>query len=282
MERNILKRYMVAASQKFTVLMAATAISVCSSCSDDDGPAPLRPTLPAADSKPLRSVSHMGDVVSTYDWKFYYEGGRLVSADGVVRDPNADVDKTYSYTSRLSYGPFSVNVSNTSGEKVKVSLNASGYIEKMEVNRNIYEFRYMDGRLCGWNSTIFEDSFGHVSQYRSSATIEYMNGDLSRIVYTGPDDRPMTLSFAPSELFNRNGLLPVAVTKEMGCLGFEHLYYAGLLGRPTIHLVQRVTYSGPDTDYTINFLYSSTQDGNTVLCNYNTPKGGTASVNYAY
>lgn len=252
-------------------------------CSDDEQPA-MRPTLPADGAATVRSITHLGDVLTGYDWNFTYADGRLVSANGVMRDPDPALDRSFTYTSQLSYGPWNVNVYNSSGEQVALQLSTQGYIERMTVNRNIYTFYYRDGRLTGWSKTVFENSFGQVQQYRSSATISYDNGDISRIDYVGADDEPVTVLFTSSPLSNRNGILPEGVGQEMGCLGFEQLYYAGLLGRPTTHLVERVTFNyseHPERDYAIDFEYS-TQNGNVTLCNYHTPNGGVASVSYSY
>ena len=77
-----------------------TAISLCTACSDDDGPT-LRPTLPGNEGGILKKVEHLGGVTSTYDWEFTYDDGRLTKAVGQLRDPYADIDMSYSYTCRL-------------------------------------------------------------------------------------------------------------------------------------------------------------------------------------
>lgn len=264
----------------------ATLLSVVAGCSNDDAPAPvMRPQLPAEGGAPVKSISHMGSVLSSYDWDFSYSDGRLVSAAGVMRDPAADLDKTFSYVSKIAYGSSNVAVSNSNGAVTDVKLNSSGYIERMTVNGNIYEFRYIDGRLAGWNKTVFENSLGPAAQYYSSAQIEYLNGNFSRIVYTETGNAPVVLTFTPSAHINRNGLLPETVSKELGVLSFEHLYYAGLMGRTTANLVSRISVSYPDEassrNYTIDFEYNE-QKGNTVLCSYHTPDGNLASVNYGY
>jgi hypothetical protein len=49
------------------------------------------------------------------------------------------------------------------------------------------------------------------------------------------------------------------MSKQLGCLGFEHLYYAGLLGRPTTHLVKSISVSFPDgsqNNYKTEFSYN--------------------------
>ncbi len=275
--RQVLNRF---SSISLATFCLAGAALVLTSCSDDD-PEPFRPQLPAAGGKAVRSIQHLGSLMTSYDWTFAYSGDRLVSADGKVRDSDATIDGSFSYTSWISYGPASVSVSNSSGEKTTVRLNSMNYIDEMEVNRNRYKFYYTDGRLSGWQKTVFENSFGQAMQYRSSATIEYLNGNLSRIVYTETDNDPVTLTFTPSGYVNRNGLLPETVSKEMGCLSFEHLYYAGLLGRSTTHLVKSINVTSQTRNYTTEFEYS--QRGNDiVLCTYHTPQGGVSSVSYGY
>lgn len=262
-------------------LLATSLIMVA--CSSDPDPIPLQPQLPAIGGSVVKSIKHLGNMTSSYDWDFSYVSGRLVTASGTIRDASGDVDESYSYTSTIGYGPNYIAVSNSSGDATSVTLNTQGYIERMTVNRNIYNFTYTDGRLTAWDKTVFENSFGQAKQYRSSATIEYANGNLSRIVYYAPDNDPVTLTFTPSQLVNYNGLLPETVSEELGCLGFEHLYYAGFLGRPTINMVKSltVTDSKGQTSYTTDFEYG-TRGNDIVLCNYHTPQGGVASASYGY
>lgn len=264
-----------------TLLIAIALVQVA--CSDDEV-STLRPTLPGTGGGIVKKIEHLGGVTSSYDWQFTYANGRLTQGVGILRDAQDDLDRSYSYTSKLGYGDRKVTLSNSSKEQIKVVLNGSGYIEKMTVDRDIYQFYYMDGRLKGWDKTIFENNFGQATQYRSSGVIEYENGNLSKVSYIETDKAPVVFTFTPSALPNSNGLLPETVSKELGVLGIEHLYYAGLMGRPTSHLVGTVqaTYSGqPELGYSISFEYSI-KNGNIVLCNYHTPSGDPASVRYSY
>lgn len=271
----------------FSLQMVLTSFFLLSSCGGDDEAAPeqpaLRPTLPAEGAAPVRSITHWGHVIPCYDWEFSYVNGRLVTGKGILRDPLASIDRTFSYTNTLGYGPSSVSMSTSNNEAVKLQLNSAGYIDKMTVNRDTYEFNYLDGRLVRWNKITFGNSLGQITQVVSGATLEYKNGDLSCIKYTKNQIEPITLTFETSDIVNRNGLLPETVSEEMGCLGFENLYYAGLLGRPTIHLVRSVTIENlhnPDKNRTTRFEYS-TATGNTDLCTYHYD-GQPTSVNYLY
>lgn len=252
------------------------------SCSDDEEP--FLPTLPARGGSNVRSITHLGSVPSCYDWQFTYAGKRLSKAQGVVRDPSPAIDQSYKYNSALSYQAHGVRIKNSNNEKTNVVLNAQGYIQSMTVNRNIYNFVYNpEGRLIAWNKIVFEDSFGQAQQYRTSASIEYENGNFSRIVYISTDKKPVILTFTPSTWPNFNGLLPSTATLELGCLGFEHLYYAGLLGISTENLVQSISYEfeNSEKNYQTKFEYSL-KGGNVVLCNYHTADGSAASVSYGY
>lgn len=269
-----------------TLALLATACLTAACSSDDDRPepVPMKPTLPADGGDNVVRIQHLGHMTSTYDWTFTYTDGRLTQADGTVRDPDPAIDQSFSYTSTLGFTATGVGITNSSGEEIEIQLNAQGYITRMTVNRNIYEFTYSDGRLASWQKTAFENSFGQVQQYRSSATITWQNGDLAQIVMTEPDNSPVTITCVPSDEINRNGLLPPTLSKELGCAGFEHLYYAGLLGRPAQHLLQSVSYTYEQSsadNYSMQFEYSNV-GGNTTLCNYHTPTGGVASVSYTY
>lgn len=154
----------------------------------------------------------------------------------------------------------------------------------MTVNRNIYKFYYREGHLAEWEKTVFENSFGQAHQYNSSARFTYNGGNITGIEYKENSGEPVSITIVPSDIPNRNGLLPETISKELGCLGFEHLYYAGLMGLPTTNLVKSISVSypsQPDKNYTINFEYSI-RNGNTILCNYHTPQGSVASASYEY
>ena len=250
-------------------------------CSSDDHAPIFQPTLPATGGDCVRSIEHQGSMMASYDWTFHYDGTRLVQAQGTMRDADPKADKSYRYTSYLGYGTSWISVTNQPGEAVNIQLNSEGYIDRMTVGQNDYRFRYLDGRLVEWSKTVYENTFGQQAMYTSTGKITYDNGNYSKLEYVGPDSERATLTFTSTDLVNRNGLLPVGVTKELGMLGFDHLYYAGLLGRPIINLVRSVDYTSPRQTYTINYEYSS-RSGNTVLCNFHAPDGKIASVNYTY
>lgn len=263
------------------VAAGITMSVMATACSSDDHAPIFQPTLPAKGGDPVRSIAHQGSIMTSYDWNLSYDGSRLVRADGTMRDADAKVDKSYRYTSYLGYGTSWVSVSNQPGEGISVQLNSEGYIERMTVGQNDYRFRYLDGRMTDWSKTVYENTFGQQAMYTSTGKITYDNGNYSKLEYVGPDGENATLTFTPTALVNRNGLLPVGVSREMGMLGFEHLYYAGLLGRPSINLVQRIEYASSRQTYTLNFEYTI-RSGNTVLCNFHAPDGHVASVNYSY
>ena len=254
-----------------------------SSCTEDDNISFI-PKLPANGGDHVKAISHSGKMMPSYDWKFTYNGPRITSASGVLRDPHGDIDKSFRYTSNLKYGTNTVAVHNSNNEPIKISLNSEGYIGNMKVGRNTYNFIYDNNHLVAWFKTIFEDSFGQATQYKTSGTIKYNNGNLESIVMTGPDNVPVTTTFVSHTLENKNGLLPETASEQMGCLGFEHLYYAGLLGESTKNMVKSLTVSYADKSkkgYTIDFEYG-TEGNNVTLCNFHTNTDEIASVRYDY
>ena len=255
------------------------------SCSEDDTIAFI-PQLPANGGDNVKKIVHSGKMMKNYDWTFTYNGPRIVNAAGISRDPQEDKDRQHVYTSSLKYGENYVGVYNSNGEPVSLTLNNQGYISNMEVgrNKNAYTFLYDDGRMVAWHKTIYEDNFGHTNTYETSAVINYDNGNLESIIMIGPDKVPVTTKFVSSAMENRNGLLPETATEQMGCLGFEHLYYAGLLGKSTKNMVKSLTVSyanDPKKGYTLNFEYG-TEKNNVTLCNYHTDTDEIASVRYDY
>lgn len=266
------------------ILCLSVAALFPAACSDDDAPA-LRPVLPAEGGDNVVRIEHLGSVATCYDWQFAYSDSRLTRAAGTLRDASDEVDASYRYTTDIAYGSNSVTVSSSGGEEIALTLNAQGYIGRMQVDRNTYNFSYgTDGRLAAWDKTVFEQTLGQARQYRSSAVLSYsVGGALARIVFTDTDGSVRTLTLTTSSVANTNGLLPVGVSEEMGCLGFEQLYYAGLLGRPAARLTASVSYAFEDAtkDYTVSYSYYS-EGGNTTLCNYTRPDGSIASVRYSY
>ena len=275
--------------QKSSMGLALSALTLMpfTSCSDDNDPITIYPELPADGADNIKSIEHKGAIANTtYDWKMSYYDNRLTNAKGTIREPEDDKDKKFSYTSEITYGHDFINVVNSHQEKVKIVLNRANYIEKMTVNENTYEFHYADDHLSRWEKTITENSFGHASIHKSYGVIEYLNGDLKSIkTSTNINDEVVTTTFTSSDLVNHNGLLPEMVSAQLGCIGFEHLYYAGLLGKPTVHLVKaiKVDHSKDSSkNYSIDFHYSLNSDKNVELCSYTTPEGKPASVIYNY
>lgn len=266
-----------------TLCLVLTLGFAFTACSDDDGPS-LQPTLPASGADNVVQIEHQGSVGSCYDWSFNYSNKRLTRAKGTLRDADLSLDKSYQYTSNLSYGNQSVKLSNSPEESITVTINSQGYIGRIEVDRDIYNFAYnMNGQLTAWDKTEYQPHFGFITKYTSGASIYYDNNALSRIVYTGTDNSTYTITFTSKSTLNSNGLLPEEVSKELGLQGIEYLYYAGLMGKPTAYLVDTISFAYEDSteDYSIKFDYHSS-GGNTTLCNYTRPNGDIASVNYIY
>lgn len=268
-----------------TLLLFALVVSL-QSCSDDSPGYIIKPSLPSDGSSPVRQIRFNGSLMECYDWTFNYVDGRMLSAKSTMRNPDASLDRKYSYDFSLVYGPTSVALTNqTNRVSLSATLNLQNYIEKLQEGENRYFFSYTNGYLTSWQKEeVVTNSVGQTTIYRSSAVLTYTGDNLSKIVYTGVDEKPLTLLFTPSTEANPNGLLPAVGTREMGCLGFEYLYYAGMLGRPSRNLVQKVEYvysPGVGTDYSISFRYN-TSSGKTDLCTFETSDGRIGSVNYSY
>lgn len=272
--------------------VAALTIGVASacaftSCSDDEAPAPpaLQPTLPNEGGARVVSIAHKGARVPSFDWQLVYTGDRLTRAEGTRRTPESATDRTYAYTSTLSYDARSVYVTNTAGENPVLTLGGQNYIDKMSVGEDEYYFSYTDGRITSWRKIDVESSMGQAQTYITSATLSYENGNLKQIVYTEPGNRQSVVTFTTSGTSNLNGLLPAGVSQYLGVLGFEHLYYAGLLGRAVVNLPASVRVQYPagsgKGDYETTYTYA-TEGRNVTLCSFYTPEGDLAAVDYTY
>lgn len=267
-------------------LLASVMALLLASCSDSESPA-IKPTLPATTGSKVMSISRNGSFESGYDWNFRYQNGRLIQANGVLR--NANQDRNFSYTCTLKYtsNGVSTTYSNNTIAPMTLQLGANGYVSRITQERNTIDFQYnADGRLTAWQKVAYEGAFGQQAQYRSSATISYdASGALSKIVYVGTDDRRTIVTLTNATQLNVNGLLPATLSTELGMSGYEHLYYAGLLGRATSMLPQQLTREYPDAAAheaePITFEYGL-QGGNVTMCYYHPTPTTVASVSYTY
>lgn len=245
----------------------------------------IQPTLPGNGSACyISKIKNSGSISGCYDWEFVYKDARMVSATGALYNPlSVDVQ----YTSQLKYSRDTIGIKNTpkAGElAMRVVLNSDHYIEYLLVNKDEYRFEYNDGRLVRWNKTIKDVNFG-AEALHARGEIEYVDGDIACITYAENNDNPTFYRCVKSSAYNINGLLPATLSKQLGCFGFEHLYYAGLLGKATRHLIQTLEVDYPEEakygDYRVDFNYSTNKEGQIDLCNF-TLNGAAASVNYYY
>lgn len=261
-------------------LILAVAIASCSS--EEPTPIPnIQPDLPGTGDVHVKSIVHSGNVTGCYDWVFSYQDTRLVSALGTLYNQDKmDIQ----YTSKLTYTPDTIGIKNTGDLTMKVLLNSDNLIECLMVNKDEYRFAYSEGRLISWNKTLKDLNFG-ADALHARGVIEYKDGDITKITYSENNDDPTYYTCTPSTFYNTNGLLPETLSKQLGCYGFEHLYYAGLLGKASKHLVHSIMVDYPEEakkeDYRVEFNYSSNKDFQVQLCTY-VLNGEAASVNYTY
>ncbi len=265
---------------KLYTTLCYSFLLITAACSDDEEPI-LKPQIPSSGESKLLSITHNGNANECFDWTFAYNQDWLVKAEGT----NYTSMMPISYTSNISYHPNSISIKNSGDRAMKVTLNAVGLIEQMTVNTDEYQFHYQDGRLAGWNKKFNDENFG-ANKYNTKASINYdAQGNLSTIRYEMEENAPILIQLTASNELNDNGLLPETISKEFGLLGFEHLYYAGLFGRPTKNLVGKIKISGykdNEKNTTVEFkYYRDDKSQNITLCNYSY-MGKQASVVYTY
>lgn len=263
-----------------TTLCCCIAAAIASCSSDDPAPG-LQPNLPGNNEVHVQRITHSGNIEGCYDWTFAYNGTRLAAAVGCLYNPTSvDIE----YTSNLYYGPTTVSIANTGNLSMEVSLDANYHITYLTVNKDEYRFIYNEGRLTQWEKSVKDVNFG-AEVSRARGYIEYENGDLKTITYSENNDDPTIYYCTPSTTFNTNGLLPEMISKQLGCFGFEHLYYAGLLGKATRHMVKTIQVDYPEEsnmqDYELNFNYATNKEGQIKLCTF-IVNGEAASTNYEY
>ena len=267
--------------QKLTSLCIGITMLFTACSSDDPVPVLMQPTLPGTNDVKVKSITHRGNISGCYDWQFGYLGTRLTSASANLYNPTS---VSIQYASQLIYGSTSVSILNSGNLTMAITLEENHYITYLTVNKDEYRFVYNDGRLVSWDKIVKDVNFG-ADVSRAHADIEYNNGDLKTISYYENNDAPTLYHFTPSELINTSGLLPEMVSKQLGCFGFEHLYYAGLMGKSTKRLIKtlQIDYSDESNmqDVELNFNYSTDKNGNVELCTF-IYNNEAASANYTY
>ncbi len=268
---------------KFSCLLASLLLVLgATSCSDDSDHG-FTPTLPANGGSNVKEIIHSANMQETYNWKFSYDGGRLVYVSSQLISNISPLN----FTASLSYKSNQVNVVRSDGNNIAITLTPTEHlISTLRMSSFVYNYNYdANNRLIRWNCAYIDPILG-LSIKRSYGNINYdENNDIRQIQYVEDEnnaDNVVTLKFTPSTIINLNGLLPEGLSEEMGCKGLEYLYYAGLLGKSTYHLVQSVEYQytkTPDNNHTVTYQYGDNgNNGNIVSCTF----GDACSVQYAY
>lgn len=267
--------------KQISILFIGIATLMASCSSDEPTPALVQPTLPGSSDVRVKSITHRGNMNGCYDWQFAYTGTRLTSASATLYNPTS---VNIQYGSQLIYGENSVSIVNTGNLAMGLTLDENHNITYLTANKDEYRFVYNEGRLTAWDKIVKDVNFG-ADVSRARADIEYVNGDLKTIAYYENNDAPTYYRFTPSDIPNTNGLLPELMSKPFGCFGFEHLYYAGLMGNATKRLVKSIEIDYPEAsghqDYELHFNYSVNKDGMVELCTF-TYNGEAARADYTY
>lgn len=276
-----------ARSLRSLLTLACTIMLGLTACSDDDAPEAIKPTLPAPEGMNVRTISYVGAFTDCYDWTFSYNSGRMLNATSVLHQAGSESDNGLTTKFSLSYNNKGVSLKNTTkGVSFPTQLNSLFHIEKMTEGEDVYTFNYTDGLLSSWRKKVVKtSSMGGTTTMETKGEITYdANGDLKKVVYTAEQGQQAIVLFTLSDKENICGLLPPFATKELGCAGFEYLYYAGLLGRPTAHLVERIEFVYPDDEeagQTVTLSYNM-KGGKVQLCNFVTSNGQPGTVLYTY
>ncbi len=239
--------------------LSLLAVLSLTSCSGDDDPTIDNfINTPNMSGKPVKSITRSGFVKEAYDWTFEYNSnGKMTEAQSVYKDASGTETVGKQYT--ISYSTSNVTVETTSDKLMQFSINDAYLLSTVKSGDVEYRYRYdMDGRLIGWTQVTYDDDGFHESSRNSAeAKLVWDNLNLISVTYTPltkvPDDY-IIYEFEYTDKWNDNGILPEIDTKALGCKGFEFMYYAGMLGKSTKNLVDRVSvvYS---KDSTKNMTY---------------------------
>ncbi len=224
------------------------AVLTLTACSDDDtDPVTIDEhiTTPNSGGKsPVKSIERSGSFKDAYDWTFKYtEKGKMFAADGVRENAPDGNDASYSY--EIVYGTDKVVVSNTAGDVLEFTVNNTNYmIATAKSKDREYRYTYADGRLAGWDLLTYDTGFNTTSRLDSKAEMVWDNGNLKKVIYTPftvNESETVTYELEYTTLLNENGILPEVNSEALGCKGFEFVYYAGMFGKATKNLVNKIT-----------------------------------------
>lgn len=249
------------------------------SCSDDDSSptvAHLIKTPNVSGYSKLTGVTRAGVFENKCAWDFNYKEENLSSAVSTLQhSSNIETEgKKTNYS--FSYGEDYVGI-KTDGSQISLILNESALAYKAMSGNTTYNYSYTGGYLTSWNVIYKNDGFAGSSTKGAMAEIERsVTGNITSVKYTPSADASddyYTYAFEYEETENNNGLLPECLSKELGCDGFECLYYAGLFGNGTKNLVKSIVVThSKNLDYNVvyNFNYVIDAYGNIINCSYGT------------
>lgn len=268
------------------VCLAGMAVCSCSDGGDDPSLSTKITTPNQSGSSRLAKVERMGAFVKEYAWALSYNKKSLTQAVSTVQEGISSNLQGQSVKYTLSYGSKAVTVS-TNGLGVTLEVNSEGLVTAATSGNTTYQYNYQNGYLTSWNVHYKNSGFGSLTTKGAAASVEWgLDGNIYKVEYTPSTDAAdvyYTYSFEYGQDLNVNGLLPEAMSEQLGCKGSEYLYYAGMMGRGTKSLVSRITVSySKDDDYSkvYDFRYT-TSGGNVTLCSYE-GEDNPVVVTYAY
>ncbi|MBQ8736414.1 MAG: DUF4595 domain-containing protein [Bacteroidaceae bacterium] len=261
----------------FSKSLVILAVLGFASCSDDDSSptvAPLINTPNVTGYSKLTSVERSGVFVNKCAWNFVYKGENLSSAVSTLQHSSNLETEGKKTNFSLTYGENYVGV-KTDGSQISLTLNEDVLVDKAMSGNTTYNYSYTGGYLTSWNVVYKNDGFAGSSTKGAMAEIgRSLTGNITSIKYTPSADAAedyYLYSFEYDDQLNYNGLLPECLSTELGCDGFECLYYAGLFGNGTRNVMKsmEVTHSKRE-DYHVkyDFNYNTDGYGNIVLCSY--------------
>jgi hypothetical protein len=255
--------------------IACFGLASCSS--DHEEPEPTLASVIFTPNEPsagrVASISRAGVFGKDYNWTFTYDSNNLKAASRTEQKGDAWQTAGEQTDYSLTYTPSNVIVS-TSGKAITINVKSNGLLESLTCGNETCEYIYSDNKLIRWESKFILDGKTDSQERYATGDIVWENDNIKTIKYipfTEADHKFFTYEITYSENENNdNGIFPELIAEAMGVNGVEFLYYAGMMGKATTHLVKsiKVSHSTDESkNETYNFLYNRA-NGNVTYCNF--------------
>ena len=285
-------------------LLSLSAICL-TSCDDNDKLFQNLPGNVATGSKPVqlffRKTTAIGtnqdDLIGQYNWGFEYnKRNQLKNGSGLFVISNSETNS-----------PRAFIIDYNNDKELEIKVNTNNGVEEIEAeitNNLITHIDHEAGEKFSHSTIFYEDEriinvtnersaagtsthstkcdhHDHPTDYKQSANFLWENGNLNSIqisTHDGMGERESVIRFEYTDKVNVSNTLVDQLFHPLNIAGIEFVYYAGLLGKTSKHLVKTILTE----DARIDMEYSFDQYGNVLKSKQLFDNGKVIETSYQY